>query len=496
MGIIQRQGSKQSIIKILGVFVGFASIMLVYPLHHEAVGYAQFLANTAYLLLPILGMGLSQSAIKFFAHFEETDSEKGNFIWIIMGLHIIPIVVFLILFYLFRDGIYNLLNSIDFDVVLIKENENYIFVIALMVMMYTTFTTYTSNFGRIVIPSLINDLSYKLFLPAIVFLVYLGYLKQEIIPYCIIAFFTVILIMISIYMIRLGAVGWAPSFNFLTKERIRKIAKYSLFSALSGLGTVLAFRIDVVMVTGILDKANAGLYFNVLAMATVIDIPNQAIGKIAGPIISRSWKEGDTNNIQTIYSKASINSLIVGSLVFLGIWFNIDSIFALSAKPEAFIGATQVFLFLGVAKLIDALTGINTHILIYSEYYKYNLFFLILLGALNVSCNVLFIHSYGLQGAAIATLISLTVYNLVKYLFIKHYMGMSPFGYNTLKVIAIGIFVFLVLYFTPMPDNILMSIIIRSSLIVTLFVAFVFLSKASLDFNKMIVKYSKMILPI
>lgn len=494
MGIIQRQGSKQSIIKILGVLVGFASIMLVYPLHHEAVGYAQFLANTAYLLLPVLGMGLSQSAIKFFAPFEESGKEKGDFIWVIMALHVVPILVFLILFYLFKDGIYNLLHTIDFEVNLIKENEVYIFVIALLIMLYTTFTTYTSNFGRIVIPSLINDFSYKLFLPAVVLLVYIGYLTTDLIPFYIIAFFVIILIMIVLYMIRLGAVGRSPSLKFLTRDRLKQIAKYSTFSALSGLGAVLAFRIDVVMVTGILDKESAGLYFNVLAMATVIDIPNQAIGKIAGPIISKSWNDGDTDSIQSIYSKASINSLIVGILFFLGIWFNIDSIFALSARPEAFIGATQVFLFLGIAKLIDALTGINTHILIYSDYYKYNLLFLLLLGGLNIACNIYFIDSYGLQGAAIATLISLTVYNLVKYLFIKYYLGMTPFGINTLKVIAIGVLVFCILYAMPMPNSILIGIILRSSLISFLFIGLVYLSKASLDFNNMIEKYSKMML--
>jgi len=491
LGVIQRQGSKQSIIKILGVLIGFASIMLVYPLHHDAVGYAQFLTSTAYLLLPFLGMGLSQTAVKYFAPFGQTSEDKENFIWVILVLHIIPFLIFIVLFSLFKDGLYSMLRSFDFNVTLIQENEWYIFIIAILIMLYTTFTTYTSNFGRIVIPSLINDFSYKLILPAIIIMVYIGSLSIESIPYYIIGFFVVILCMIILYMISLGAIGNSPSLQFLTRQRFKKIAKYSIFSALSGLGAVLAFRIDVVMVTGILDKANAGLYFNVLAMAMVIDIPNQAIGKIAGPIISKSWNEGDTSNIQSIYTKASINSLIVGLLVFLGIWFNLDAIFALSANPEAFIGATQVFLFLGVAKLIDALTGINTHILIYSDYYKYNLLFLLLLGGMNVACNILFIHEYGLQGAAIATLISLTIYNVIKYLFIKYSMGMSPFSLNTVKVIGIGIVVFVTLMLLPMPENDFVSIIIRSSLISVLFIGMVYISKASLDFNNMVLKFTK-----
>jgi len=491
LGVIQRQGSKQSLVKILGVLIGFVSIMLVYPLHHEAVGYAQFLTSTAYLILPFLGLGLSQTAIKFFAPFADSGESKENFIWVILALHVVPFVFFIAVFYFFKNHFYQLLSSFDFNIDLIKENEFYIFIIAFLTMMFTTLSSYTSNFGRIVIPTLINDFSYKIFLPIVILLVYIGYQTTASIPYYIIGFFVFILILISIYMIQLGAIGSTPSLKFLTQTRLKKIAKYSLFSALSGLGTVLAFRIDVVMVTGILDKANAGLYFNVLAMAMVIDIPNQAIGKIAGPIISKSWNEGNTENIQSIYTKASINSLIVGMLVFLGIWFNIDSIFALSTRPEAFIGATQVFLFLGVAKLIDALTGINTHILVYSDHYKYNLLFLVLLGGLNVACNIVFINSYGLQGAAIATLLSLTVYNFIKYMFIRYRMGMTPFGFNTLKVLGIGLAVFLVLNILPMSENEFFNILLRSSLISVLFIGLVFFSKASKDFNDLIMGCAK-----
>ena len=480
---------------MLGVLIGFASILLVYPLHKEAVGYAQFLTNTAYLMLPILGMGLSQSAIKFFAPFSRENKDKGNFIWVVLALHLIPMLAFLLLFAIFKEVLYSFLYAIEFNVDLIRENEFYIFLIATLIMLYTSFASYTSNFGRIVIPSLINDLSYKFVLPAIVLMVYFGYLSKDFIPYCIIAFFVLILIIIVVYINQLGAIGKSPSLKFLTKARVRQVAKYSLFSALGGLGAVLAVRIDVVMVTGILSKDSAGLYFMILAIATVIDIPNQAIGKIAGPIISQSWNDGDTENIQSIYSKASINALIIGSLLFLGIWFNIESIFELSTNPEAFIGATQVFLFLGIAKLIDALTGINTHILIYSKYYKYNLLFLLFLGGLNIICNVVLIHKFGLPGAAFATLISLTVYNLIKYLFIRHYMKMSPFGIDTLKVLGIGGIVFFILYLLPMPANNVVSILLRSSLISILFIGMVYLSKASTDFNNLILKYIRIVLP-
>ena len=251
---------------------------------------------------------------------------------------------------------------------------------------------------------------------------------------------------------------------------------------------------DAVMITGLLGEVSTGLYFNILVMAAVIDIPGQAIGKIAGPIISKSFNDNNHEEIQSIYIKGSINSLIVGMLIFLGIWFNLDSIISLSSKPEAFVGATQIFLFLGIAKLIDGLTGINTHILLYSSYYKYNLLFLVFLGMLNVFLNIVLIKQYDIAGAAIATLISLTLYNIAKFLFIKVKLGFSPFDINTIKVIVIGIAVFVIMsVFPSFVYSSMVSIFIKSTIIFILFVGAIYASESSIDFNSFLLKNYKRI---
>ncbi|MEJ6807369.1 MAG: polysaccharide biosynthesis C-terminal domain-containing protein, partial [Saprospiraceae bacterium] len=214
----------------------------------------------------------------------------------------------------------------------------------------------------------------------------------------------------------------------------------------------------------------------------------------AGPIISKSFNDNNHEEIQSIYIKGSINSLIVGMLIFLGIWFNLDAIISLSSKPEAFFGATQIFLFLGIAKLIDGLTGINTHILLYSKYYKFNLLFLLCLGVLNVFLNLVLIKQYDIAGAAMATLISLTLYNLIKLFFIKFTLDMSPFTLDTLKVLLIGVMVFGLLFILPMPDSVVLGILLRSILISVLFIGSIYWSKASIDFNSLVDKYTKIII--
>lgn len=495
MGVIQRQGSKQSIVKLAGVMIGFISILLIYPLDLEAYGYAQFLYSASLLIIPIMGMGVSQSAVKFFAEYQGVQGQKPDFLWTILLLHVLPFLIFIFLFFIFRESFYDLLSVIDFNVNLFRANEWTILCLATLLMLYNSVSLYISNYGRIVIPTVINELGYKVFLPAVVLALYLGYIARDHIAIFLIGFFVVALLSLLAYARYLNVVKGFFTIQFLTRERVLRIAKYCLYSALSGLGVILAYRIDAVMVTGLLGESKCGLYLTLLTMAMVIDIPNQAIGKIAGPIISKSWTEGDHNEIQNIYSKASLNSLIIGILIFMCIWFNLESIFALSSRPEEFIGTSQIFLFLAIAKLIDAMTGINTHILIYSDYYKYNLWFLLILGLCNIGFNIYLIDVYGLLGAAIATLLSLTLYNVIKYFFIRNVMKMGPFSWRTGLVLLISAAVFILIDLVPTPSSIIGTILIRSILIVTLFGPAIYFSKASVDFNSLVDKYFKLFLP-
>ena len=494
MGVIIRQGSKQAVVKIVGVLIGFISLLLIYPLDHASYGYAAFILSAATLLTPLLAMGLSQSAIKFFPEYLNETSDRKGFIWILFALNLIPLLLCGIFFYFFDDSMYSLIGYMGLDVTLFRENSTVIVIVSILLLLYMTITSYISNFGRIVIPTIINEFSYKLFLPLVVLGVVYGVVQKNIIPGLMIAFFAIALIVLMVYLAKIGGISRKVDLSFLTSRKLKRIGKYSLYSALGTLGSLLIFRIDAVMITGLLGEVSTGLYFNILVMAAVIDIPSQAIGKIAGPIISKSFNDNNHEEIQLIYIKGSINSLIVGMLIFLGIWFNLDAIISLSSKPEAFFGATQIFLFLGIAKLIDGLTGINTHILLYSKYYKFNLLFLLCLGVLNVFLNLVLIKQYDIAGAAMATLISLTLYNLIKLFFIKFTLDMSPFTLDTLKVLLIGVMVFGLLFILPMPDSVVLGILLRSILISVLFIGSIYWSKASIDFNSLVDKYTKIII--
>ena len=93
-----------------------------------------------------------------------------------------------------------------------------------------------------------------------------------------------------------------------------------------------------------------------------------------------------------------------------------------------------------LVRLIDLFTGVNSQIITFSDYFRFNIFAILILAIFNIIFNYLFIVTldWGLLGVATATFISLTLYNAAKFVFIMVRMKLQPFTSETLKIIAVG----------------------------------------------------------
>ena len=99
-------------------------------------------------------------------------------------------------------------------------------------------------------------------------------------------------------------------------------------------------------------------------------------------------------------------------------------------------GAIVVFA-ITLSKLIDMSMGVNNEIINYSKFYKLNIFIIPIFALIVIITNLIFIPIYGINGAAIASLFSIILYNLSRFLIIKVKLKLSPFNKNTLKVLLI-----------------------------------------------------------
>lgn len=484
MGIIARQGIKRSLISALGVFIGILSVMFVYPLAKDAYGYAGFIYSTATIFSLMLGLGSSGLVIKYFPEFKKENS--SGYLGIVLSYAFVNIIVItlmlLLISIIFKDSFTNLLIRLEFDVDLINDNIITIYFLAIIIILIRFFIYHSANFKRIVVPTIIVEFGYKIFLPIVIFSFYKKVISMNMIPILLFFFYSSALIANLIYIKYLGGFSISRKSLFsLPKAKIKQMYKYMGFSGLNSLSVNISTHIDKIMIPMLTSLAGAGIYSILMFMSNSIAIPSNSLNQIASPIISESIENNNFENIDQIYKKTSINSFILGVILFIIIWTILPNIIEIMPSDKDFSPFLYVFFFLGLAKLFDMLTSVNTYIIIYSKYYRYNLYFLLFLAIMNLILNYFLILKYGITGAAFATMTSMLSYNILKFTFIKIKFNLSPFNFDTIKILSISSILFLISLYLPNSNLVLINLAYKPIFLILLFYLLIKLFKLNAE---------------
>ena len=152
---------------------------------------------------------------------------------------------------------------------------------------------------------------------------------------------------------------------------------------------------------------------------------------------------------------------------------------------ENLMGSIPVILILGFNVLINMGTGFNGEIITYSKYYNFNLIAIGLLIVLNVSLNLLFINvfKYGIEGVAVASLISMLLFNFSKLLFIYNKFKIVPFDNSYLKLVLVFVFVLFISYNLPILKNHLFNLIYKTLFCISLNLLVIYKLKLVYSYN-------------
>ncbi len=493
MGIVQRQSIKHSIITYTSVVLGMVNVLFIYTnfLTTEELGLYSFLVATASLFLPFVVLGMSLTTTKFFPVFKNKENGNNGLLFITLSIPLLGYFLFILLSYYNYDKIIRLYeNNPNFG--LFQEYFPYIFIFLFILLLNTLLTNYISNFKRIVIPNVLNYLWIKIGIPISAILYGIGFLNFSGFVHSCVITYTISLIGLISYLCYLGELNIKPNLKFIREKNLGKeMATYSFYGILSGVGFALATQIDIYMTGTLLDLDKTGVYRIAMLIGGVVGIPANSLLAILIPLVSEKWNNNDLKEINILYKKSSIISVLIGLFIFILIWASINELFKIIPNGEDYQLGKNAILILGLAKLLDASTSINSPIINYSKYYRFNVFMVLLLAFMNVFFNILFIEVFGLGlvGVATATFSSLAIYNITKTLFIWMKYKMQPFSLGTIKAIFIALFCYLVSCIIPVTDFPVLNLIVKSLFISIIFVFLTIKMKVSLDINDFIFSF-------
>ncbi len=496
MSIIENQGFKHSLVNYLGVGLSFVSTVFIYNLNLELYGFAQFLTSTAAFMIPFMTLGVMGLILRYYPEFEDP-TYRTNFIKSIFILFALSSSAFLVLYFLFADDFIELMQFIRVDRKgILEEYFGYVIILAILTGINRMLTIHASNLKRIVIPEIINNLSYKLLLPVIVLLGFYGVIGKVEALWIIILFFISIGLLLAFYVHKIGGfLGRPIKWHSVDRPKRREIKSFTFYSALNGLSASFAFRIDMVMLSAMLGFTSNGVYAILLFLTNIIDIPRKSLAKIVSPYLAKSSKEGDLATTSKLYKKASITLLVPSILVFLLIWSCLPELDKIVSGNPVFWKNRYLFLLIALGRLVDMLLSMNSEIISYSRHYRYNFYFIIVLAIANIIMNYYLINEYQILGAAISTFIAFLLYNLLKSGLIWQALKIHPFHRNVLPLILISVFNFFILGLIPIDMNLLLSIPLKILILALLYALPSYYLRLSPDINNLFDKYTSKLWP-
>jgi O-antigen/teichoic acid export membrane protein len=228
-----------------------------------------------------------------------------------------------------------------------------------------------------------------------------------------------------------------------------------------------------------IDLGATGIYSIALLFGSIVSLPSRSLTRISTSVISDAWKINDIDTIRQVYYKSCLNQAIIGGLVFAGIWANISNVFHI-LSPDYLSGKYVIFFF-GLSSFITMSTGVSSSIINLSKDYRYNAYFTCAFGLLVVVTNLILIPVLGIVGAALASLISSLIYNLMQFVFLYVKYKLFPYDKKILIVLIVIVITYLLSLLLPELPNFILDIIVRSILMTIIFGSLIILLKVSKD---------------
>lgn len=478
MGVIAKQSIQNTLISYLGVALGFVSTMLLFPniLTPDQYGLTRFLLSPALVFAQFAHLGIKNIVIRYFPYFKDTEESRSRLLTLTVLVPLIGFLLFALLFISFEG---QLLDYYGERSPLFSEYYFYLIPLVFAILFFETLNNYVRALQDSVTGSFLNEVLMRMLIIVMLVVYYYQLIAFSTFMIFFVAIYSLQPFYLFIYLYRIGELKFSFPFQGKIMRLGRSMSLYGMYTLLGGIATQLVGNIDIIMLGSLSTLANTGIYAIAFYVGSVITVPQRSILKIAIPVLADLMKRKNYKAIESLYRRTSLNQLIAGSLLFIGIWANMENVMYL--LPSEYHGAKWVILTIGAAKLFDMATGINGGIITNSKYYRFDLYTNIFLVLLTVVTNYLLIPIYGILGAAMATALSIFLYNTVKLIFVGIKFSMQPFQWKSLAILALAGSCLFLSFQLPYLFNFFIDVTVRSLAMALFFIGLILLFNLSGD---------------
>ena len=484
MSIVVKQSFFNLITIGIAFVIGAVNTLYLYPtfLGSKLQGLVIALLAISNLIQPFLSFGTQHAVIRFYSRYK-SKKEKDAVLTLSLIIPFIITIIVIPIFYLYYEQIKNILFQ--------SENalSQYAYVI-LFIAVSTSFFEIFYSWVRVKLKSVfgnfLKELYPRLLITSLLISYTLDFLNFESFILFLISGYYLRLLIVMIYSFIINK----PKINFSFKKDFKEIFRYSFLILLSGAASSIILDIDKSMLSSILTVENVAYYSVAIFIAAVIEIPGRAMFQILSPIVAEVINKNNKKKLKYLLKKSSTNLVLISSLFFLIINLNLNDFYEM-LNQEGYSKGIPIVIVVSFAKLYSMSIGCVNNIITNSKYYYFIFWFSIISSVLAVGLNLYLIQDYGIIGAAYATFLVILIMNSLKLYLVKSKFKIHPYSYDTLKIVILTTSIYVIFYNLKLTFEPVISIAVKSILIVILYTLAAYIFKLSNDVNIFFDKFNK-----
>lgn len=435
MGIVFRQSAKNAIVSAAGAVLGAIVILLTTNyIQKRELGFIGTFTTYAVAGGQLLIIGLN-STIGFYVHkYADEPLKKRKLITWSLGLPTLILTFTTILYYILQPWIIGLLQPKDQALQL--RYYNWLPFYTLMFIYLAVLEQYLGSQLKVAAAAFMREVAFRLGYVALILLYAFGIVGID----------TLITGNVLLYLLPVGAMlllargtkdfGLTMRSGVFSRGEVREMAHFTWYHFLMASSILLINYMDQLLLP-LYDKSglvSAAVYRNAVFLISLLQVPYRALVPASYAVLAKAFADNDTAKAKDLFQRSSVNIFIATVFVAAILYCNLPNV--LNVIPAGYEAITGVFLVLLAGNLVNIVTGMNDQVLSITNFYKFNFYLsLVLMMSLYFLLRFL-VPEYGVYGAAVATSVTMIVFNLVKTLFIWRKLDMLPFSKRTLLILV------------------------------------------------------------
>lgn len=492
MQTLRKQTILSSIFMIMGFVFGGLTILLYTKygvLTKEQVGLTKVMVDFSSLAVAFSSLGLLPVLYKFYPYYNDNlPSRKNELFTIIFSFCIIGFVLFCAVGYFIKPIVIKKYNT---NSPLVVDYYFYLYVFALGMLLFSVLEilTYIKHYS--IVSNFLKETALRFITVALMLLL----LFKAISVHSYIVLFSVqfifLFLVLYFYLRQKGAIHFHFEISRVTKKFWKKMLSMQL---------LIYSGITIISLTGVIDafvlgakKGGSTVGDFALAQygANLVSVPQKAIVGASIGILTFAWKNKDFAEINRIYSRSCINLSLMALFIFGNIWLNVlPLIDLLKIDPAWKLGINTMF-FICIARTIDASTGLNAIIIGTSTFWRFDFITGVILLGVRIPTAFYFIGKFGLIGSAYSDVLSMLVYNFIRYEYLRRKFNMQPFNYKNVLAIILAVLSYFIAFYSCNNFSGFIGIILRAMIFSALMIIGIFALNLTPDASQLWDKWIK-----